>query len=315
MDLGGTKAVAAAVDSDLAMRHRARREILRQDLPTLLATLTALVDEVRQGVRGEVEGVGFGIPCLIDQERHLAASSVHLPIEGLAFADVMAERLGIPAFMDNDGNLALLAEHYAGAARGEQNAVMITLGTGIAGGVVIAGELYRGAQGAGAELGHMIVDADGPECGPGCPSRGCLEALCSGSALARDALAFARSAPDSRLGRALAQGREINGPLVTELAFDGDPQATMLLTTLGEWLGIGIANVANIFNPDVVVVGGGVMAAGELILGPARRVVVDRALALPAAHLRVTPARFGADAGMLGAALFARERLRQRVRA
>jgi len=315
VDLGGTKAIAGAVDEALVVHHRARREVPTSDLGSLLETLTELVDEVREAVGGEVEGVGFGIPCLIDQDRGLAASSVHLPINGVAFADVMAERVALPVFMDNDGNLALLAEHRAGAARGERNAVMLTLGTGIAGAIVIGGELYRGSHGAAGEFGHMIVWADGPECGPGCPSRGCLESLVSGTALARSALARAQREPDNALGQALAAGREINGPLVTELAFDGDAAALSLLTELGEWLGIGLVNVVNIFNPDVVVIGGGVIAAGELILAPARKVLTERGLALPAEHAQVRAAKFGAESGMLGAALLARDRLRQRVRA
>jgi glucokinase len=315
VDLGGTKAIAGAVDERLAVHHRARREVPTGDLAALLATLTELVDEVREAAGGEIAGVGIGIPCLIDQERGLAASSVHLPIEGVAFAEVMAEQLGLPAFIDNDGNLALLAEHQAGAARGERSAVMLTLGTGIAGAIMIGGELYRGAQGAAGELGHMVISADGPDCGPGCPSHGCLESLASGTALVREARALAQHKPHTRLGQALAAGREVNGPLVTELAFDGDEDAIALLTTLGEWLGIGLANVVNIFNPDVIVVGGGVIAAGELVLAPARAVIAERALALPAEHVRVVPARFGAEAGMLGAALLARERLRQRVHA
>ena len=315
VDLGGTKAIAGAVDASLAVHYRGRREVPTSDLEALLETLTELVEEVREAVGGEVEGVGFGIPCLIDQDRGLAASSVHLPINGVAFADVMAERIGLPVFMDNDGNLALLAEQRAGAAHGERNAVMLTLGTGIAGGIVIGGELYRGSQGAAGEFGHMIVWADGPACGPGCRSRGCLEALVSGTALSREALALASRSPASRLGQALAAGREVSGPLVTELAFDGDGDALALLEELGTWLGIGLVNVVNIFNPDVVVIGGGVIAAGELILAPARRVLAERALAFPAEHVRVEAAHFGAESGMLGAALFARERLGERVRA
>jgi len=315
VDLGGTKAIAGAVDASLAVHYRGRREVPTSDLDALLETLTELVEEVREAVGGEVEGVGFGIPCLIDQDRGLAASSVHLPINGVAFADVMAERVGLPVFMDNDGNLALLAEQRAGAAHGERNAVMLTLGTGIAGGIVIGGELYRGSQGAAGEFGHMIVWADGPACGPGCRSRGCLEALVSGTALSREALALASRSPASRLGQALAAGREVSGPLVTELAFDGDGDALALLEELGTWLGIGLVNVVNIFNPDVVVIGGGVIAAGELILAPARRVLAERALAFPAEHVRVEAAHFGAESGMLGAALFARERLGERVRA
>ncbi len=315
VDLGGTKAVAAAVDSALGVRYRARREVPTGDLQLLLDTLTELVDEVREAAGCDIDGVGFGIPCLIDHEHGVARSSVHLPIAGLAFADVMAERLGLPVFMDNDGNLALLAEHRAGAASGERNAVMLTLGTGIAGGIMLDGELYRGSQGAAGELGHMVISADGPQCGPGCPSRGCLESLVSGTALAGAALSLALEGPDTQLGRALAAGREITGPLVTELAYDGDGDALGLLDELGRWLGIGLVNIVNIFNPDVVVIGGGVIAAGELILTPARAVLAQRALAFPAEHVRVEAARFGAESGMLGAALFARDRLTDRVQA
>jgi glucokinase len=316
VDIGGTKAIAGAVDSKLGVHYRARREVSSTDLPALLETLTDLVDEVRAAVGAEVEAVGFGIPCLIDQDRGLAASSVHLPINGIAFADVMAERLGLPVFMDNDTTLALLAEHRDGAARGERNAVMITLGTGIGGAILVGGELYRGSQGAAGEFGHMIVQAvDGPDCGPGCPSTGCLESVASGTALVREATALAQRKPQSRLAGAFKAGREITGPLVTELAHDGDPDAVAVLATIGEWLGVGLVNVVNIFNPDVVVIGGGVIAAGELILAPARRVMTRRALALPAEHAEVVAAHFGPESGMLGAAIFAREQVRRRVRA
>lgn len=315
VDIGGTKAIAGAVDSRLGVHYRARREVSSTDLPALLDTLTDLVDEVRGAVGADVEAVGFGIPCLIDQDRGLAASSVHLPINGIAFADVMAERLGLPAFMDNDTTLALLAEHREGAARGERNAAMITLGTGIGGAILIGGELYRGSQGAAGEFGHMIVQADGPPCGPGCPSHGCLESVASGTALVREATALAQHKPQSKFAAALNAGREITGPMITELGHDGDPDALAVLAALGEWLGIGLVNVVNIFNPDVVVIGGGVIAAGELILAPARLVMAERALALPAEHARVVAAHFGPESGMLGAAIFAREQVRRRVRA
>jgi glucokinase len=314
VDLGGTKLVAGAVDAELGVRHRTRRLVAGLELPALLDTITAAVAEVRDAAAGEPEAVGFGIPCLIDDERGLAASSVHLPIVGVAFAEVMAERVGLPAFVDNDTNLALLAEHRHGAASGERVALMVTLGTGVGGAVMIGGEVFRGAQGAAGELGHMIVLPDGPECGPGCPGHGCLESLVSGSALAREARAAALREPGSALGRALAAGREVAGPLVTELAHDGDPVALAVLEQLGEWLGLGLASLVNIFNPDVVVVGGGVIGAGELILEPARRVVAARALALPAEHVAVRRARFGAESGMVGAAVYAREQLRRRVR-
>jgi glucokinase len=218
-------------------------------------------------------------------------------------------------FVDNDANLALLAEYRHGSAQGERVALMLTLGTGVGGAIMLGGECFRGAQGAAGELGHMIVDPDGPDCGPGCPSHGCLEAWTSGSALAREACAAAAREPAGALGRALADGCDVGGPLVSELAAGGDAQAIALLERLGEWLGVGVSSLVNIFNPDVVVIGGGVSRAGELILEPARRVVARRALAMPAAHVSIRAARFGADAGMLGAALFARESVARRVAA
>jgi glucokinase len=314
VDIGGTNLVAGAVDAQLGVHHRTRRTVARRELPALLDTITDAVAEVRDAVGGDAEAVGFGIPCLIDDERGLAASSVHLPIAGLAFAEVMAERVGLPTFVDNDANLALLVEHRHGAARGERVAVMLTLGTGVGGAILIGGELFRGAQGAAGEIGHMVIDPDGPDCGPGCPSRGCLEAFVSGTALAREALTAARREPASALGRALAAGRDIAGPLVSELAHDGDPVAASVLNALGERLGLGLASVVNIFNPDVIVIGGGVSGARELILDPARRVLAQRALSLPAGHVEVRAARFGAEAGMLGAAVFAHEQIRRRVR-
>ena len=315
VDLGGTNLVAGAIDAGLVVHRRARRSVAGLDIAALLDTIAAAVSEVRDAIGGEVDAVGFGIPCLIDDEHLLAAASTHLPISGLPFAAVMAERLGLPAYVDNDANLALLAEYRHGAAQGERVALMLTLGTGVGGAILSGGELYRGAQGAAGELGHMIVAPDGPDCGPGCPGHGCLEALVSGSALARDARAAAERQPSSALGGALAAGAEISGPLVSELARDGDPAALGVLTALGEWLGIGLTSLVNIFNPDVVVIGGGVAGAGELILGPARRVLVRRALPFPARHVAVRAARFGAEAGMLGAALFARESIRRSVTA
>ncbi len=315
VDLGGTNLYACAVDSDLAVHARTRRTVDCLELPALLDTIAEAVAELRDGADGQVEAVGFGIPCLIDDEHGLAVSSVHLPIAGLAFAAAMAERIALPVFIDNDANLALLAEYRHGSAQGERVALMLTLGTGVGGAIMLGGECFRGAQGAAGELGHMIVDPDGPACGPGCPGHGCLEAWISGSALAREARAVATREPDGALGRARADGRDVDGPLVSELAEGGDPRALAVLERLGEWLGVGIISLVNVFNPDVVVIGGGVSRAGELILEPARRVVARRALAMPAAHVSIRAARFGADAGMLGAALFARESAARRVAA
>lgn len=305
VDLGGTKLLAGIVDRDLGVRSRLLRAAPTTDTETLLATVAAAIVELQTNAADTaIRAVGLGIPCLID-EHGIAVSSNHLPIAGVDFAGEVADRTGLPAFVDNDANVALLAEHRCGAARGAPNALMLTLGTGIGGGIVLDDRPYRGSRGAAAELGHMVVWADGPPCGPGCPSRGCLEALASGRALVREARRAAADRPDSGLGRAATAGREIDGPLVSELAHAGDPAAAAVLAEIGRWLGIGLVNLTNIFNPDVIVVGGGVIAAGELLLAPARAVLAARALAFPAGHVRVVAAHFGAESGMLGGAMLA----------
>jgi glucokinase len=314
VDLGGTKIIAGAVDQALTIHHRAHRAVPARDLPRLLDAMADAVAEARAAVGGDVAAVGFGVPCLIDEARAIAASSVHTPLGGIAVAEVMAERLGMPAFVANDANLALLAEHRHGAAAGESEALMLTLGTGVGGAVLVGGELYKGASGAAGELGHIALSREGPDCGPGCPSRGCLEAYTSGTALAREARAAAAVAPQTRLARALREDDRPAGPIVTELAHQGDADARALLRAHGEWLGVGLASLVNIFNPSVIVIGGGVIAAGELLLEPARAMMRSRALAFSAQRVAVLAARFGAESGMIGAALLARESVAAQVR-
>jgi glucokinase len=315
VDLGGTKLLAGAVDRELNVHHRATRSARGPDHHAVIDTVVAAVGEVRdaiEGGSGSVSGVGIGIPCLIDQRRGVAVMSTHLPLAGVPFRDLVAERLGLPVFVDNDANAAMLAEWRFGAARGATDAALLTIGTGIGGGLVVGNALQRGSLGAGAELGHMVVQADGPRCNGNCPNRGCLEAMVSGSALAREAQRIAAERPRSGLGEALAAGREISGPLVTELAHDGDAAAVDAVTAIGRWLGVGVANLVNMLNPDVVVIGGGVIAAGELLLAPAREVVLERALSPSKEHARIVPARFGAESGVLGAAALALDGLRAR---
>jgi glucokinase len=308
VDLGGTKLLAGAVDADLAIHHRTNRPVLGLDQAELVEMIAHAVQEIRTAVEWEIEAVGFGIPCTFDSRTGIAVQAVNLPLKDIAFAEVMAERLDLPVVVDNDANCAALAEARAGAGAGCSEVVMLTLGTGIGGGLVLGGELYRGWVGGGAELGHMVVDMDGRPCQGNCPNWGCLESVASGSALVREAsLAVARQ-PDTALGRALEAGRELTGPLITELAGAGDPVAADAIEVIGRALGVGIANLVNIFNPEVVVVGGGVSAAGDLLLDPAREVMRRRALSPNKDLVRVAAAAFGAEAGLIGAALLARER-------
>jgi glucokinase len=303
--MGGTKLLAGAVGVGLEVHHRAQRSLKGLDQQALLDNAVEAVEEARAGAGDEVEAVGFGIPCLFDSRTGMAVIAVNLPLANVPFADLMAERIGLPVFVDNDANVAALAEHRAGAARGAENAVMLTIGTGIGGGLILGGELFRGSTGAAAELGHVVIDMNGPRCQGNCPNRGCVEALASGTALEREAARIAEEQPDSGLGRARDAGRPLTGPLVTELAHDGDHSAIEVLTLIGSRLGVAIASLVNIFNPDVVVIGGGVIAAGELLLEPARAEVAARALPPSKDEVRIVAARFGGEAGMVGAAQLA----------
>jgi glucokinase len=314
VDMGGTKLLAGAVDAELSVHHRAQRSLLGLDQASLLDVVVDAVEEVRTLAAGEVSAVGFGIPCLIDQRTGRAVIAVNLPLADMMFGEVMAERLGLPVFVDNDANLATVAEHRGGAAVGCTDVVMLTVGTGIGGGLILAGHLYRGAIGSGAELGHTVIDINGPPCQGNCPNHGCLEAMASGTALAREAVRIAAERPDSGLARALADGLELAGPLVTELAFDGDGAAIEVLDLIGTRLGVGISSFVNAFNPQVVVIGGGVMAAGDLLLEPARAEVAARSLPPSRDAVRIVTAEFGTEAGMIGAAVIALEGLGDAVR-
>jgi glucokinase len=305
VDMGGTKLLAGAVDSGLSVHHRAQRSLNRLDQSYLLDVVVDAVEETRESAGADVAAVGFGIPSLIDQRSGNAVIAVNLPLKNIRFGDVMTERLGLPVFVDNDANLAALAEHRAGAARGCSEAVVLTIGTGIGSGLILRGELYRGAIGAGAELGHTVIDLNGPPCQGNCPNHGCIESLASGTALAREALRIAHEQPSSGLGRALAVGRELEGPLITELAHDGDSAAIEVIELIGTRLGVAIASFVNIFNPEAVVIGGGVMGAGELLLDAARAEMLSRALPPSRDIVEIVPAAFGVEAGMIGAAALA----------
>jgi glucokinase len=304
VDLGGTKLLAGVVDRDLVVHHRAFRPAPTDNV------IDALEDVARELIAtadSPVGAVGFGIPSLMDAATGTVRWTNHLDLVDVAAADVLADRLALRVAVDNDANVAMRAEFHAGAAMGASVAVMLTVGTGIGGATVVDGKLVRGARGGAGEWGHIVVDMDGPPCPGNCPGHGCLEAVASGLALAREGLAAAQSEPGSALGRELADGRTITGALVTELAHDGDEAARGAVERVGRLLGVGLASIANAVEPEVIVVGGGVIAAGELLLGPAREEMASRALPAIAEVVRVEPARFGAESGMLGAALLARE--------
>ena len=182
---------------------------------------------------------------------------------------------------------------------------MLTIGTGIGGGLIIGGEIFRGSTGAGAELGHVVIQADGPPCQGNCPNHGCVEAVASGTALGREGHSAAESAPGSALGKLLAAGEEVDGLAVTEAALAGDETAIDVFGLIGSRIGVACASFANIFQPDAIVIGGGVITAGDLLLDPARVEVQARALR-PMNETPILAATLGNDAGMIGAAALAR---------
>jgi glucokinase len=308
IDAGGTKLLGGVVDEGLVVHHRVHRTWRGGDRAETLDIFVEAVEEVRAAAP-DVEAVGFGIPALVEWDRGVSRWSTHLPLADVPFRDLMSERLGLPVVVDNDANAALIAETRFGAARDRAHAVLVALGTGIGSGLLLDGRIYRGSRGMGAEVGHMVVDLHGPDCQGACPGRGCLEVMASGSAIGREGVAAARQAPSSALGRRLADGREITGGIVTELAHDGDEAARSVLAEIGRRLGYGLAGVVNVFNPEVIVIGGGAIAAGELLLSPARAVVLERALPPARETVRIVPAHFGDEAGMLGAALLALDTL------
>jgi len=314
VDMGGSKLLAGAVDEELSVHYRTRRTLADLDQPTLIDTAVDAVEEAREQAGGDVEAVGFGIPSLIDQRTGTAVIAINLPLADIRFGNVMAERLGLPVFVDNDANMAALAEHRAGAARGAGEAIVLTVGTGIGGGLILGGRLYRGSIGAGGELGHTVIQADGPPCQGNCPNRGCVEVLASGTALAIEATRIAGERPESGLAAVLEDGYPLDGPLITELAHDDGAASSEALELIVTRVGVAIASFVNIFNPEVVVIGGGVMAAGAPLLGPARAEVAARALPPSRDLVSIVPAELGVEAGLIGAACLAFDGLAEAAR-
>jgi glucokinase len=300
VDLGGTSVKAALVSAEL--------ELLDRDTsPTDVSDEDRLLDEIEQLVRrvagdSPVAAVGFGLPSQIDQRRGVVADSINVPITDVPFAAEMTGRLNLSVKVDNDANVACLAEARIGAGKGRDNVIMLTLGTGVGGGIVLDGRLYHGATGYGGELGHMVIDENGPPCQGHCPNHGCLESLASAAGVRAAAAQIAAERPDGTLAKAGAARRPVAPRIVIDGALDGDQDCIDALAIVGRHLGVGIANYVNIFNPDVVVVGGGIMAAGEILLGVARDEAGRRALRPPWGEVEVVAAELGNDAGVLGAA-------------
>jgi glucokinase len=290
VDLGGTKILAGAIDGD-------GRILERHELPTPTESQADLLDALAAAIEplagAGLDALGFGIPSIIDRRSGRALGSNNIPLADVALGEVMGERFGVPAAVENDASVAALAEWKLGAGRDAENLVLLTLGTGVGGGLVLGGALYRGW----AELGHIVVLADGPPCQGNCTGRGHLEAVASGNAADRAAEKL--------------WGEGATAELLVGRAEEGDPAALEALAGMGHLLGIAIGSCFNIFCPEVTIVGGGFGIAAAEFLFPAALEVARREVVAEAARssVRIAPAELGKDAGLIGAGLIALEAL------
>jgi glucokinase len=334
VDIGGTKVAVGAVTRDGGIRG----ELITAPTDTsgpegfVMSVLAVLRDATEQ-LKDEILGIGLGCAGTVDWQRGAIIESPNLPIADEPLRGTVAGALGLPTVLDNDANVAALAEARLGAARGCRHVVMLTLGTGVGGGIVLDGKTFRGANGSAGELGHTIVMGGQDPCQ--CGRRGCLEAYASGTALERyarqiadgagpglasqratatgDASAQAESLTGSpeytRALRELAARAELDGEAVGRLALQGDPAAKAAVLEVSRWLGMGLANFANIFNPEVIVIGGGLSTLGELLLAPARDIMRKMAIQPNGEVARVQAAIMGNTAGVVGAGILAWEEL------
>ncbi len=309
VDVGGTKVSVAVLDG---------RELSEPVVhPTDKSSTKALVDQLGDAIEAardsSTEAVGLGVPSAIDWATGTSKSGVNVPLTGVPLRHVLSERLGLPVFVDNDANVAALAEAHEDGRLVTQHLVMFTVGTGVGGGLILGGRVYRGATGAGAELGHILIGLDlragAPAPAARFPQPGSLEALASGTALGGLAREAAQRNPGGALGRAVAERGEVSGVDVVHAAKEGDEESVGLLRILGERLGVGIASAINLFDPEEVVIGGGVVTAGDLLLEPARRAAKGYVLSGVGEHTVIRPARHGVEAGVYGAAMMAAQEL------
>ena len=305
VDIGGTKLAAGLVGADGSVLDRVRHATPADDLQELTDRIVSVIEDLRSRHHVGDVPVGIGIAGLVDRSG-VVRYAPNLPLRDHPIGKEVGSRLWGPVTVENDANAAAWGEYRAGAGRDAQDSlVMLTLGTGVGGGLVLEDRLVRGATGMAGELGHIAVLEGGPLCP--CGARGCLEAMSSGTALARNAR---EAIADGRIraGTALAEldPAEIDGKAVTVAAFAGDAEAVRILATAGRWLGVGIASLIAAFDPEIVVLGGGAMQAGALLLEPARQAAAERLLGRGYRDLPpIVHAGLADDAGLVGAALLA----------
>jgi len=315
VDLGGTKILTVVTNSQgkmLSHDHsitpapKGHEAVIQSILESAHRAL-----EQADVVISELTAIGLGAPGLSNPETGILFTSPNLPgWRDVPLRDIMQERLGKKTFVINDANAAALGEFYFGAARGIRNFIYITLSTGIGGGIIIDGKIYSGAIGAAGEVGHMTIDDEGPICN--CGNRGCWEALASGTALAKEARhRIKEGVATSILEYAEGDVEKVTAQVIYSAAEQGDSLAKELIARTGYYVGVGLANLINIFNPELIVIGGGLSNIGDMLLEPAFKVAEERAYKEAFQAVRFASAELGRNSGVLGAAAFALQELRK----
>jgi glucokinase len=306
VDLGGTKVYSAIVDETGAIIGDDLRNTDAHEGPA--AVTQRIVDSLRQAALptrralSELQGIGVAAPGPVNPDTGHVISPPNLPDWGhFPLGPSLASRLGLPVVIENDANAAALGEYLAGAGVGAEALIYVTVSTGVGGGIILKGELYRGLDGAAGEIGHMIIEPNGPLCN--CAKRGCLEALASGTAIARDGRAALELGKAPAL-QELTEGDPglVTAELVAQAAAEGDVDAAAIITRAGTMLGLGLANLVNLLNPDVIVIGGGTTEIGAPFLGPAAETMRRNSFPLPGSRVQLLPARlkYAAIQGMAG---------------
>ena len=315
IDLGGTKiltAVATAQGKMLSRDHSVTPATKGQEavVQSILESIGRALEQA--GIAAsQLSAIGVGAPGLSNPETGILFTSPNLPgWRDVPLRDIIEKELGKKAFLINDANAAALGELYFGAAKGAHHFIYITISTGIGGGIIIDGEVYTGSIGTAGEVGHMTIDDDGPPCN--CGNRGCWETLASGTAMAREARKqIKEGARTSILGYAEGDVEKVTAQVIHNAAKEGDSLAKELITRTGYYVGVGLANLVNIFNPELIVIGGGLSNIGDMLLEPAYKVAGERAFKESYRTVRFALAKLGRDSGVLGAAAFALQEMKK----
>jgi len=315
IDLGGTKiltAVATAQGRMLSRDHSVTPATKGQEavVQSILESIGRALEQA--GIAApQLNAIGVGAPGLSNPETGILFTSPNLPgWRDVPLRDIIEKELGKKAFLINDANAAALGELYFGAAKGAHHFIYITISTGIGGGIIVDGEVYTGSIGTAGEVGHMTIDDDGPPCN--CGNRGCWETLASGTAMAREARKqIKEGARTSILGYAEGDVEKVTAQVIHNAAKEGDSLAKELITRTGYYVGVGLANLVNIFNPELIVIGGGLSNIGDMLLEPAYEVAGERAFKESYRTVRFALAKLGRDSGVLGAAAFALQEMKK----